>query len=107
MAVETFEADNLVIGNVVTDSRYVMTSGQNLARGRLLKLVSGKLTAANTLDTPHSVLLEDINATAGDTKCSYYVAGVLNENSINYGTGTASEFREKLRAVGIITKVGV
>ena len=106
MPVEKYTADNLVVENVVTDNRLMLVTGQKLKRGRLLKLDSGKLTACNTGGTPHSVLVADVDATSADMPCAYYVAGVLNENSIDYGTGNADEFREALRIVNITTKKG-
>jgi len=105
MAVTQYTADNLVIENPITDNRLVVASGQGeLTRGTLLTLNSGKLEKCLTTKTPHSILVEDVDATSTDAVCSYYVGGVFNENSINYNDGSADEFREALRSVGIITK---
>jgi len=98
--------DGLVNGsqNPETDNRLVVASGEGeLKRGQLLKLDDGKLKKIATGDTPHSILRAGVDATDGDAPCSYYIKGAFNESFIDYGDGTADEFREKLRAVGIDT----
>lgn len=108
MGIETYEADNLVVGtNTSTDNRLVLTSGQNLVRGRLLTVTLGKLVGADTGDTPHSILVHDVDASGGDLPCAYYTEGKFNEDAIDYGTGDEDEFREALRSVQILTVSGV
>ena len=93
--------DALVTGWSRTENKYPLKAGENLKRGRLLKLDGGKLVGANTGDEPHSILANDVDATAGDTACIYYVAGTFNANQVDFGTGTEAEFREAARLKGI------
>jgi len=105
MSVTEYTVDNLVIENAVTDNRLVLASGQSVVRGTPLMLNGGKLEAVTAdADTPHSIAVFDVDATAGDMPCAYYVAGVYLEDSIVYGSATAAGLREKFRAVGITTK---
>lgn len=93
--------DLLPISDARTENKYPLKTGENLKRGRLLKLDGGKLVGANTGDEPHSILVNDVDATAGDTACAYYVSGVYNANQVDFGTGTEAEFREAARLKGI------
>jgi len=100
----TYEVDNLIVGEFVTDYRYPVASGENVTRGQVMKLASGKLTPCLTSETPNTIMLEDVDATAGDAIGGYLVKGTVLESEVNYNTGSADEFREALRSVQIITK---
>jgi len=91
------------LGNGDSDNRYPLKAGENLKQWRVLKLENGKLEAANTGDTPHSILLEDADASAGDTMCKYYIRGNFDASVLDFGTATEEEFREALRLNGIFT----
>jgi hypothetical protein len=97
----------IVVGkDAVTSRDYVIAGGEGvLEAGRLLKLDGGKLKACNTGDTPHSILLEDVDATGADVECFYLNRGVVAEDEVDYGSGSGDEFREALRAVGIILQM--
>jgi hypothetical protein len=101
MSVTEYDGVSLPAGDVETDNKYLLKQGENLKRGRLLKLDGDKLVGAKTGDAPHSILVEDTDATSGDTPCAYYIRGAFYEAKIDYGTGDADEFREALRDVGI------
>jgi len=99
--------DGLVVApdQVITDNRYPLKAGENLKRGRVLTLdtTTNKLVGANTGDAPHSILVADTDATAGDTECTYYVKGSFDSTFMDFGTGSEAEFREAFRQVGIYT----
>ena len=100
----TYTVDDLVIGDFVTDSTYPVKSGNSVVRGQVMELVAGKLVPCLTTKTPHSIMLENIDATAGDVYGSYMVSGMVLESKVVYNTGTAAEFREALRLANIITR---
>lgn len=93
----------------------ILVSGQKLARGTLIGRItaSGKLTlslaaAGDGSQVPIGILLDDYDASAGDTNCGYYVKGQFNQLRVIYGTGhTAASVRDGLRGLGIILKPAV
>ena len=103
---KSYEVDNLVlfVDKLITEDRYPVKAGVDAKRGMVMKIASGKLEIAGTGDEPFTVLLQDAVAGANDVSAEYVVQGVLLEEAINYGTATADEFRDKLRAVSIITR---
>lgn len=90
-------------------------SGQNRVRGDLLgKITTGgkcNLSLAAASDgsqTPYAILVEDVNATAGDKKGMAYIAGDFNANQVTFGTGhTAASVRDALAAKSIYLHVPV
>lgn len=106
----SFTPDNLIAGEQVPSSRKgTLITGQNLARGALLGVItaSGKYTlslsaAADGSQTPTAILAEDCNATAADKECLVYERGDFNEKAITFGTAhTAASVRAGLRDQGI------
>lgn len=87
--------------NIVTD--VVVASGQNLKAGDVVKLNGeGKVEKIATGDTPYGVMRGDCDASDTDKTGQMYYGGVsLNENQLDFGDGTADEFREALRGLGI------
>lgn len=103
--------DNLIQGEVVTDSGVLIT-GQNLARGALLGKItaSGKLTlslsaASDGSEVPYAVLNEATDATSADKTTAIILSGELSEDAIVYGTAhTKATVKDGLRDLGIFLK---
>ena len=86
-----------------TRNDYLIGGSAEIMSGRVLTLNANKLVPANTGDEPHSILLHDTDTTAGDVKAPYIVqCDFIIETKLDYGTGTADEFREALRSIGIL-----
>ena len=101
----TYTVDNLIVGDdIVTDNIYPVASGNTVTRGQVMKLVAGKLSPCLTTETPSTIMLDNVDASAGDAYGSYLVDGMVLESEVNYNTGSALEFREALRGVQIITR---
>lgn len=100
----TYDADNIFIsiGNGGVQRKYPVAAGNSVKRGQVVKLSGGKLSPALTTETAAFVMYQDVDATAADTIGDYLVCGAVKEDQLNYNTGTADEFREQLRSVGII-----
>lgn len=104
--------DQLIAGNAMLLTSWPITldAGQNLLRGAVL----GKITATGNYtlsleasvdgsQVPDLILVEDTDATAGDTQTIAYARGDFNENELTIGTGhTADSIREGLRQKGIM-----
>ena len=111
--------DDLLAGdNVgpVTEGRVTILSGQVVARGALLGMItaSGKYVlslsaSSDGSQTPVAILANDVDATAGDkTNALIYTSGEFNERKVIYGAAhTAASVRNALRARGIHLKDSV
>ena len=98
----TYDADNIFISVDSVQRKYPVAAGNTLKRGQVVKLSGGKLSPALTTETAAFVMYQDVDASAADTYGDYLVAGKVKEDQLDYNTGTADEFREQLRSVGII-----
>ena len=99
-----YEVDNLVVGSFITDRAYPVASGNTVTRGQVMKLTAGKLSPCLTQEAPHSIMLENVDASLSDVFGSYMLEGVVLESEVNYNTGSAEEFREALRQNNILTR---
>ena len=111
--------DDLLAGdNVgpVTEGRVTILSGQVVARGALLGMItaSGKYVlslsaSSDGSQTPVAILANDVDATGADkTNALVYTSGEFNERKVIYGTAhTAASVRNALRARGIHLKDSV
>ena len=104
MSVTNFDPTLPFIGDEYeTRNDYLIGGSSVINSGRVLTLTLGKLVPANTGDIPHSILLNDTDTTAGDVKAPYIVeCDFIIETQLDYGTGTADEFREAFRSGGIL-----
>ena len=105
MAITYMERPNLVLGDAQNASKIeTVASGQVLTRGTVVKLNDdGKLEKIATGDTPYAVVAEDVDATGGDTQATVFYSGwTLREAEMDFGDGTADEFRDALRQRGLI-----
>ncbi|WP_456390617.1 head decoration protein [Hydrogenimonas sp.] len=107
----------IVSGPIVTDTE-ILEAGQTLARGAALGKVTetGKLKlSAKTLDdgtevsdgseNVYAILLDDADATAGDSTIGVIKAGEINEAALTFGNGhTAASTKEAFRMLGIYLK---
>lgn len=102
MAVTTYTPDNLDAGIIPTLTRNVtVAAGQNISRGRAVKITTGKVSGLDTSETFYGIMQEDVDATAGDTMGAMYVYGALVESEVDFGTGNADEFRDAAQDRGI------
>jgi hypothetical protein len=107
---ETFTPDALLLSaaNVRTKKRTLL-SGQNLARGAVLGIITtgGRMTlsasaAVDGSQTPRYILVEAVNATAGDAECLVYETGEFNGAALVLGAGhTLATIEQGLRGNGI------
>ena len=107
---ETLTPDRLIGGAfpMATDS-VTLISGQDLARGALLGKItaSGKYTlslsgASDGSETPEAILLDAVDASAGDKAAPIALTGQFNEDSVVYGTGhSKASVKAGLRDKGI------
>lgn len=110
---ETDTPDVLIAGDMkrVTDE-VVLISGQNLARGAVLGLItaSNKFTlslsaAGDGSEAPKLILAEAVDATAGDKRAAAYRTGEFNEAALVFGAGhDADSVRAPLRDLGMHLK---
>jgi|GEM_PF-6779173 len=109
MAAEIITPDNIEAGSGAFQFREeIVASGQTLKRGDVVKLNSGKLEKIATGDTPYAVMADDVDASSGDKPGTVFYSGhALVEDELDYGTGSADEFRDALRQRGIILVKGV
>lgn len=105
-----YSPDRLVTDTARLSARQItLISGQNLARGAVLGLItaSGKYTlslsaSGDGSETPDLILAEATDASGGDVVTIAYERGDFDENEITLGTGhTIASVQEGLRAKGI------
>ena len=90
------DQDNLEVDVRLTKLVTVL-SGQNLKRGQVVSISSGKVSRFATGQTPYTVLLEDADATSADVVGVRAVYdGYLSESNVDYNTGDADEVRDVL-----------
>lgn len=105
---ETVTYNVLVIRSDVTQGA-ILNSGQNLVAGAVLGRIttSGNLTlcvetATDGSQTPFAILLEDSDASAGNTNVPVLLAGIVNEDALTFGgTLDADAVRDTFRSGGI------
>jgi hypothetical protein len=109
--------DNLFAGNVsdvVTDTGTLL-SGQNVARGAVIALVtaSNKFTIVDSTKTlgeeiPYAIVADDCDATSADKPVNMYLTGEFNSAALTFGgTDTAATHKTALRNKGIFLKTNV
>ncbi|MBN1497631.1 MAG: head decoration protein [Spirochaetes bacterium] len=108
---ETYSYDGLIAGDFpITTDRQTLLSGQDLERGALLGKItaSGKLTqcdssAVDGSQTPYAILVEDADASDGDTVIDVYLTGTFSGAKIGVLTGDdIDDFKDDLRVRGIM-----
>jgi len=107
LGVEVFTQDNLVTATkgMITDDLYQIEVGSSVVRGELLKRgATGLIPVALAADVPFCVALETIDATAAAKDINYMIEGSVLESQMTFAAGTIADFRDRLRAVGIITE---
>ena len=98
VSADTYSPDTLFAGDYPRITQKVtLISGQNLTRGALLGVItaSGKYTlslsaAVDGSQVPSAVLVDDCNASGGDTLCGVYQSGDFNTRAMTFGTGQAT-----------------
>ena len=107
--VDTQTRDNLYTGTIKksTDNYYKLADGQEVQRGELLKLSSGKLVAVTAgTDTPFTIADEYCKADGEDATIYYPVRASLLGTEIIVPDGTTiSDFKEKMDSTGILVEV--
>lgn len=79
-----------------------IASGQNVKRGTLLGITSGKYTIAAKGGKAVAVAAEDINAVSADTVGTAYITGYFNREKLIAASGdTVAAHEEELRDAGI------
>jgi len=105
MGVTTYTADNLITGSkgLITGKDYQLESGQSVVRGEVLKRgTTGLVAIAADTDTPFTVALQTIDASASASDIDYVLEGSVMGSELVFGAGAIADFRDGLRAVGII-----
>jgi hypothetical protein len=97
--------DNLEVnvGNQLLKS-VTVKEGENLKRGDLVSLSTGKAIAFVTGATPYTVMAQDVDATAGDKVGVAFRRADLKASEVNFGTGTDTEVRDALDVLGIFLR---
>jgi hypothetical protein len=111
MALEgTLTYDNLIAGDFpITTDRQSAKSGEILSAGALLAkvtasglLVQCKSGGVDGSQTPYAILVDDVDATGGNTVVDIYLTGAFNQAKIGLATGDdIADFKDALRALGI------
>ncbi|MFA6020867.1 MAG: head decoration protein [Rhodospirillales bacterium] len=105
--------DSLLAGDFdIVSGSVTLISGQNLARGSVLGIItaSNKATlslaaSADGSQVPNCILADDVDASGGDAVAPIYKTGEFNEAALTIGTGhTAASIRETLRGNSIFLK---
>lgn len=106
---------NLIAGDepaIVAEKRTIKTGAGALVAGTLLgqisadkKLKTSAAAAGDGSEVPHSILAEDVDATAADKEAIVYIQGVFNPLAMTFGAGhTAASVKDALRNAGIFLK---
>jgi hypothetical protein len=107
---EVFTPDALLLTtDGVRTKKRTLVSGQNLARGAVLGIITtgGRLTlsasaASDGSQTPRYILAESCNASAADAECVVYETGSFNGAAMILGAGhTLASIEQGLRSNGI------
>jgi len=111
--IEYYAPDNVVGGGTqLVSETGTLAGGQSLPRGAVIGRItaSGKVTLSTAAATdgsqvPYGILYDEFDATAGDMRCGYYIAGEFNGHVLTLGAGhTLASVRDVLRAGGIYLK---
>lgn len=114
--IEFYAPDNVVGGGTqLVSETGILAAGQSLPRGAVIGRItaSGKLTlsiaaATDGSQVPYGVLYDEFDATAGDMRCGYYIAGEFNAHILMLGAGhTLASVHDALRTLGIFLKPAV
>lgn len=98
MAVETFEADNLVTSTkpLITSKVLKLEAGETVVRGEVLKKgTTGLAALAADTDTPYCVALQNIDASLAAKDIVYTYDASLMASELTFGAGTIANFRDK------------
>lgn len=108
---EGWTPDGLVASNasMLYSEPGTLLSGQNLARGAVLgkitsggKLVLSLSGASDGSQVPYGILVDDVNASAGDKPCLVYVRGDFQAQALTLGAShTLASIEAGLRDRGI------
>jgi len=93
-----FTADNLVTATqkLITRRDLQLESGQSVVRGEVLKRgTTGLVALTATTDTPFTVALETVDASAAAKDITYVYEGSVLESELTYGAGAIANFRDK------------
>jgi hypothetical protein len=113
---ETFTPDSLIAGDfpIVTKAVTVAQAAGALARGTILgKLTSGgKVVMQNTAasdgsQNDYAVLVEAVDATAGDVVAAAYLTGEFNQAALVCATLGAASRESTMRALSMFQKTVV
>jgi Bacteriophage lambda head decoration protein D len=108
---DAYVPDELIANEpaLLLSEKVTLLSGQNLTRGALL----GKITASGKYvlslsassdgsQTPSRVLVDDVDASAGDKEALAYRRGDFLDKGMTFGTGhTAASVKDGLADIGI------
>ena len=98
MVIETFTRDNLVTATkpLITSDILQLETGQSVVRGQVLKKgTTGLVILTATTDTPYSISLQTVDASASAQNITYTYDGSVLNSDLTYGTGTIADFRDK------------
>lgn len=91
-------ADNLVVGEVETETIYEVLGTEDIVRGEALKLDAGVLKKiAATTDAVYGVATLAYTIGGADKKVPVYVSGKLLGSEIVFGAGALSDFRDGMK----------
>lgn len=112
MTEEKLVYDNLRAGTYPQKSSSgILAAGQNLKRGAVLGLASGKLklldkSAADESKNPYAILAEDTDAMTNEKTCPIYFTGDFNKKALVFAIGTVAEDVEvAARKIGLFFEV--
>lgn len=115
MELETYTPDNLIAGGFpIATGDGTILAGQILTRGTVVAKDSGNANKLVIVDSasgtpsiqaPHAVLGEDVDATAGDVLAPLYISGEFNEDALAFGgADDVDTHRDALRDLSIYLK---
>ena len=101
----SFTPDNLIVGShPIVTRKVTIKSGQNVLRGTIMgvdgdgKLLKSLAASSDGSETPHSILVRDVDASLADTVGEVYLCGQFNKDKVVIGTGhTFASILEGLR----------
>ena len=108
---DAYVPDGLIANEpaLLLSEKITLLSGQNLKRGALLgkitaggKYVLSLAAAGDGSQVPARVLVDDVDASAGDKEALGYRRGDFLDKGITFGTGhTAASVKDALADIGI------
>lgn len=97
--------DSMVLSPTVQTQLITVKTGENLKKGQVIKMSTGKAVADDGLDISlfYGIITTDVDATTEDKEAYCYTFGTFREGSVIFPEGKSYvDYKEEMRNKGII-----